>query len=88
MKIFQKTILILKFKFPANYSILLSRPTIIGGKFKFQLQDSFLEYSFWRFEKEIKLSEKKNHLYNAACWIRDSPGALSEFYQQANIKYA
>ena len=36
--------------------------TIIGGKFKFQAQDSFLEYSFfeiWRSEKRIALSEKK-----------------------------
>ena len=47
-KIFQKTILNLKFKFPANNS-----------KVKFQGQDSFLEYFFWRFEKRIALSEKK-----------------------------
>ena len=33
--------------------------TVIGGKFKFQVQDSFLEYFFWRFEKQIALSEKK-----------------------------
>jgi hypothetical protein len=34
----------------------------IGGRFKFQVQDSFLEYFFfeiWRFEKHIALSEKK-----------------------------
>ena len=36
-KIFQKTILNLKFKFPAKY-------TVIVRKFKFQAQDSFLEY--------------------------------------------
>jgi hypothetical protein len=34
-----------------------------GGKFKFQAQDSFLEYfiffEFWRSEKRIALSEKK-----------------------------
>ena len=34
----------------------------MGGNFKFQVQDSFLEYFFWeiwRFEKRIALSEKK-----------------------------
>ena len=34
----------------------------MGGNFKFQVQDSFLEYSFLeisRFEKRITLSEKK-----------------------------
>ena len=34
----------------------------MGGKFKFQAQDSFWEYFFWeigRFEKRISLSEKK-----------------------------
>ena len=30
----------------------------MGGNFKFQVQDSFLEYLFWRFEKHIALSEK------------------------------
>ena len=52
----QKTILNLKFKFP-------TKNTVIGGKFKFQVQDSFLEYSFleiWRFEKRIALSEKSH----------------------------
>ena len=35
--------------------------TILSLKFKFQVQDSFLEYFFggWRFEKCIALSEKK-----------------------------
>jgi hypothetical protein len=40
--------------------------TVIGGKFKFQVQDSDLEYLFWevwRFEKHIALSEKKQPLY-------------------------
>ena len=40
--------------------------TGIGGQFKYQVQDSFLEYFFleiWRFEKHIALSEKKSHLY-------------------------
>ena len=57
--IFQKTILSLKFKFSAN------KTTVIGGKFKFQAQDSFLEYFFseiWRSEKQIALSEKKPSL--------------------------
>ena len=31
----------------------------MGGKFKFQVQDSDLAYLFWRFEKLIALSEKK-----------------------------
>ena len=36
--------------------------TVIGGKFKFQVLDSDLEYiilEIWRFEKHIALSEKK-----------------------------
>ena len=31
----------------------------MGGKFKFQLQDSDLEYLFWQCEKHMALSEKK-----------------------------
>ena len=31
----------------------------MGGKFKFQVQDSDLEYLFWHCEKHIALSEKK-----------------------------
>ena len=31
----------------------------MGGKFKFQVQDSDLEYLSWRFDKHIALSEKK-----------------------------
>ena len=30
----------------------------MGGNFEFQVQDSFLEYFFWRFEKRNALSEK------------------------------
>ena len=40
----------------------------MGGNFKFQVQDSFLEYLFWeiwRFKKRIALSEKKPPLRNA-----------------------
>ena len=33
--------------------------TVMGGKFKFQVQDSDLEYLFWQCEKHIALSEKK-----------------------------
>jgi hypothetical protein len=52
---------------PKNYlEIVISisrllQYTVIGGKFKFkfQVQDSFWEYFFWRFEKHIALSEKK-----------------------------
>ena len=53
---------------PKNYpglEISISRQfqyTVIGGKFKFQVQDSFLEYfslKIWRFEKQIALSERK-----------------------------
>ena len=54
---FQKTILSLKFKFPCQ-----KQQNVIGEKFKFQAQDSFLEYLFleiWRFEQRIALSEKK-----------------------------
>ena len=39
--------------------------TVIGGKFKFQAQDSFLEYSFfeiWRSEKISSHFLKKSHL--------------------------
>ena len=31
----------------------------MGGKFKFQVQDSDLEYLFWQCEKHITLSGKK-----------------------------
>ena len=56
-KNFQKTILDLKFKFPANFSILL-----LAGNLNFKFRIVFLEYFFleiWRFEKQIALSEKK-----------------------------
>ena len=33
--------------------------TVIGRKFKFQVQDSSLENLFWRFDKHTTLSEKK-----------------------------
>ena len=39
----------------------LSKFVTVGGKFKFQVQDSDLEYLFWQCdrEKHIELSEKK-----------------------------
>ena len=40
----------MKFEFPAHNSKKL---------FKFQAQDSDLEYLFWKFEKSSVLSEKK-----------------------------
>ena len=45
--------------------------TVMGGKFKFQVQDSDFELFFWRFDKLIALSEKKLPL---AWWMRN------EFY--------
>jgi len=34
----------------------------MGGNFKFQVQDIFLEYLFWRFEKRNAFSEEKPSL--------------------------
>ena len=34
----------------------------MGGKFKFQVKDSDLEYFFWQYEKHIALYKKKKHL--------------------------
>ena len=44
------------FKSP-NLKKKYSKKTILSLKFKFQVQDIFLE--IWRFEKHIALSEKK-----------------------------
>ena len=49
---------------PKNYrelEIYNFRPyqnTVMGGNFKFQVQESFLEYFFLRFEKQIALFER------------------------------
>ena len=54
-KIFQKTILNLKFKFPTNNSEVL-----LAGNFNFKLRIDFWNIFFleiWRFEKWIALSE-------------------------------
>ena len=55
-KIFQKTILSLKFKFPANNTLLL-----LAGNLNFKLRIVFWNICFeiWRSEKRIALSEKK-----------------------------
>ena len=37
----------------------LQKKTILSLKFDFQVQDSFFGIFFWRFEKQITLSEKK-----------------------------
>ena len=55
--IFQKTILDLKFKFPAHFSILL-----LAGNLNFKFRIVFWNIFFWRFEKHIALSEKKPSL--------------------------
>ena len=45
----------MKFEFPA---------ITVNNLFKFQAQDSDLEYLFWRFDEHIALSEKKLPLAN------------------------
>ena len=55
IRIFQKTILSLKFKFPANYSILL-----LAGNLNFKFRIVFLEYFYFGdLKNEFALSEKK-----------------------------
>ena len=43
--------------------------TVMGWKFKFQVQDSDLEYLFWQCEKHIALSEKKPPLVLIICTV-------------------
>ena len=43
----------------------------MGGKFKFQVQDSDLEHLFWRFDTHIALSEKKLPLIKVLIQIAD-----------------
>ena len=52
-KLFQKTILSLKFKFPANNS-----KVFLAGNLNFKFRIVFWNIFFWRFEKRITLSEK------------------------------
>ena len=54
IRIFHKTILSLKFKFPVNYSVLL-----LAGNLNFKFRIIFWNIFFWRFEKHIALSEKR-----------------------------
>ena len=76
---------------PKNYpglEIQISRQfqyTVIGGKSKFQVQDSFLEYLFleiWRFEKQIALSERKPSLpaYQNLIFSYSSNAGLKGFF--------
>ena len=58
----------------------------MGGNFKFQAQDSFLEYFFGRFEKRISLSEKKpplvpvqQHIFQF-CMISDEELAVMKCF--------
>ena len=62
-KIFQKTILNLKFKFPAKNTLLL-----LAGNLNFKLRIVFCIFFFeiWKFEKRITLSEKKPPLEASA----------------------
>ena len=53
-KIFRKTILSLKFKFPANNS-----KVFLAGSLNFKFSIVFWNIFFWRFEKRIGLSEKE-----------------------------
>jgi hypothetical protein len=45
----------------------------MGGKFKFQVQDSDLEYLFWQCKKYIALSEKKPPLEQLITTILQYP---------------
>ena len=50
---------------PIKVDNLNKLSTVMGGKFKFQVKVSLLEYLFleiWRFDKHITLSEKKQPL--------------------------
>ena len=54
----------------------------MGGNFKFQVHDSFLEY-FWgeigRFEKRISLSEKKTFKYDLGPILNEDNNKLLQF---------
>jgi hypothetical protein len=53
----------------------------VNNLFKFQAQENDLEYLFWRFEKDIALSEKKNtfiyvlHLHQNHSVVAPNSGA-------------
>ena len=60
-KIFQKTILSLKFKFSCQLQC-----TVIGQKFKFQAQGSFLEYFFGG---DLKIWNTSNTFWKKATFM-------------------
>ena len=45
-----------------NFGLKVASFQKVNNLFKFQAQDSDLEYLFWRFEKRVALSEKKTPL--------------------------
>ena len=61
LQIFQKTILSLKFEFPANNSKVL-----LAGNLNFKLRIAFwnIFFEIWRSEKISSHFLKKSHLYN------------------------
>ena len=70
-KIFQKTILHLTYKIPSQ----TKQYYVMGGNFKFQVQDSFFGIFFfkiWRSKKRIALSGKKPSLKFADLLITPS----------------
>ena len=63
----------------------------MGGNFQFQVQDSDLEYCFWRFGDLKNESHflKKRHLYTMQNYVIDGAGAIlvtSFFLQKAWTK--
>mgnify|MGYP007048365776 CR=1 FL=1 len=79
-KIFQKTILNLKFKIPAHNIILLW-----AGILNFKFRIVFWNIFFWeigRFEKQITLSEKKPPLAPFACFAGPATGSWSVWADQ------
>ena len=64
----------------------------MGGNFRFQVQDSFLEYFFWRLgdlEKQIALSEKKPPLWKcyAAQPDKNCPNSEELKYYFSNLSF-
>ena len=55
-------------------------PITVNNLFKFQAQDSDLEYSFWRFDKHIALSENKPPLVPALRGLQNAVTTIREFY--------
>ena len=64
--------------------------TDMGRNFKFQAQDSVLEYFLWeigRFEWKILLSEKKAPLVMSSSWNFLNRTFFSRFYQFSNQNF-